>query len=127
MKVKTLFLALAATALTASVAFAAPPATHPGNGSNPTGNSGKPASSGTNCKPQIMVVLHGTVAVAPGTSPALPFGLQVAVKSANWHGHAFIKATQPLTITVTSSTRIVNHGKASLSSLLMGDQVTVQA
>src|SRR5262249_54282097 len=79
------------------------------------------------CKPQITVVLHGTVAVAPGASPTLPFGLQVAVKSANAHGQAYVKATQPVTITVTSSARIVNQGQASLSSLLVGDQVTVQA
>jgi hypothetical protein len=120
-KLKKVFVfVFAAAALTASAALAAPPASHPGKGSTPS-------TTGDNCKPQITVVLHGTVAVAPGASPVLPFGLQVAVKSANSHGQAFVKATQPVTITVTSSTKIVNQGKSSLSSLLAGDQLTVQA
>jgi hypothetical protein len=123
---KVFVLVFGVAALTASAAVAAPPASHPGNGPK-SGDPGKPPTTGTNCKPQITVVLHGTVAVAPGATPVLPFGLQVAVSSANSHGQAFVKATQPVTITVTSSTKIVNQGKSSLSSLLMGDQVTVQA
>ena len=125
---KVLVLVCGGAALTASAALAAPPATHPGNGSKPS-NAGKPSPTGTNCKPQITVVLHGAVAVAPGASPVLPFALQVTLKSANSHGQAFLEAaqSQPATVTVTSSTRIVNQGKASLSSLLAGDQVTVQA
>jgi hypothetical protein len=130
MKLRNLFVfVLVVAALSSSAALAAPPATHPGNGStadNP-GNGGKPSTTGTNCRPKVTVVLHGEVAVAPGTSPALPFALQVSVKSTNAHGQAYIKATQPVTITVTTSTRIVDKGKASLSSLLAGDQLTVQA
>jgi hypothetical protein len=121
---KVFLLIFAVGALTASAAMAAP-ASHPGKDSQPN-DPGKPSTTGTNCRPQILVVLHGTVAVAPGASPTLPFGLQVAVKSANAHGQAYIKAAQPVTITVTPSTRIVSEGNASLSSLLMGDQVTLQ-
>jgi hypothetical protein len=123
---KVLVLVFVGSALTASAALAAPPASHPGKGPK-SGDPGKPSTTGTNCKPQIMVVLHGTVAIAPGASPVLPFGLQIAVKSANSHGQAFVKATQPITINATSSTKIVNQGKSSISSLLAGDQVTVQA
>ena len=118
---KLLVLVFGIAVLSASVAMAAWPATHPGNGSE--GEGGKPAASGTNCKPRIMVVLHGTVATAPGTSPTLPFQLMVTVKSANAHGRAYVNATTPMIVpvSVTSSTGIVRQGKASLSSLLAGD------
>jgi hypothetical protein len=120
MKVKMFVLAVAAAALAASAAVAAPPATHPGNGS-------KPSTTGPGCKPQIMVVLHGTVATAPGATPALPFSLMVNVKSANSHGHAYVKASQPFAVVVTSTTKVSRQGNKSLSSLLAGDKVTVQA
>jgi hypothetical protein len=120
MKLKVLVLAVAAAALTASAALAAKPATHPGNGS-------KPSTTGTGCKPQIMVVLHGTVAAVPGASPVLPFNLMVTVKSANAQGKAFVNPGAPLGISVTSSTHVSRQGSKTLSSLLLNDQVTVQA
>jgi hypothetical protein len=120
MKLKVLALAVAAAALTASAAFAAKPATHPGNGS-------KPPTTGTGCKPQIMVLLHGTVAAAPGSAPVLPFSLMVTVKSANSFGTVFVNPSTPLGINVTSSTHVSRQGSKTLSSLLLNDQVTVQA
>jgi hypothetical protein len=120
MKAKMFLFVVVAAALTASAAFAAPPATNPGNGS-------KPSTTGAGCKPQVTVVLHGTVATAPGATPVLPFSLTVNVKSANSHGQVFVKATQPVTITVTSTTKISRQGSKSLASLLAGDKVTVQA
>jgi hypothetical protein len=120
MKLKAFLLVPAAAALTASAALAAPPATHPGKGT-------KPPTTGTGCKPQIMIILHGTVATAPGTTPTLPYNLMVTVTSANKHGRAFVKATQPITVTVTSGTKISRQGDRSLSSLLAGDRVTVHA
>jgi hypothetical protein len=121
MKTKIVFvLAVATAALTASAAFAASPATYPGNG-------GKPPASGAGCRPQITVVLHGTIATAPGSAPTLPFALMVTVSSANAHGRAFVKTTQPVTVTVTSSTRISRQGDHKLADLLAGDLVTVQA
>jgi hypothetical protein len=120
MKTKSILLALAAAALTASAAFAAPPATHPGKGS-------KPATTGAGCKPQVMVALHGTVATAPGATPTLPFSLLVNVSSANKQGKAFVKTTQPLTVSVTSTTKVSRDGTAGLSSLLAGDRLTVKA
>jgi hypothetical protein len=120
MKLKVLVLAVAAAALTASAALAAKPTTHPGNGS-------KPPTTGIGCKPQITVVLHGTVAAAPGTAPVLPFNLMVTVKSANSFGTAFVNPSTPLGINVTSSTHVSRQGSKTLSSLLLNDQVTVQA
>jgi hypothetical protein len=120
MSARTLLLGLAAAAIGASSALGAPPATHPGNG-------GKPPASGTGCRPQIMVVFHGFVATAPGAAPALPFGLMVTVSSANAHGRSFVKATQPVTVTITSATRISRQGDHKLADLLGGDLVTVQA
>jgi hypothetical protein len=75
----------------------------------------------------VTVVLHGTVATAPGATPVLPFSLMVNVKTANNHGQAFVKATQPVTIIVTSTTKVSRQGAKSLASLLAGDKVTVQA
>ena len=122
MKFKLTLLTLAAAALSASAALAAPPANHPGNGS-------KPAVTGTNCKPQVQVVLRGTVASAPGTSPTLPFNLMVTVTSANANGKAYVKATQPVAVVVTSDTKIQRQGKtkSSLSSLLATDRVIILA
>jgi hypothetical protein len=120
MKLKVLVLAVAAAALTTSAALAAKPATHPGNGS-------KPATTGAGCKPDITVVLHGTVAAAPGSTPTLPFSLMVNVKSANAHGKAFVNPNTPLGISVTSDTRVSRQGSKTLSSLAQNDQVTVHA
>jgi hypothetical protein len=120
MKLKVLVLAVAAAAVTASAALGNPPASHPGNGS-------KPSTTGVNCKPEITVVLHGTVAAAPGSAPALPFSLMVTVKSANSLGKAFVNPSTPLGISVTSSTHVSRQGSKTLSSLLQNDQVTIQA
>jgi hypothetical protein len=120
MKVKMIVLAIAAAGLTASAALAAPPATHPGKGT-------KPLTTGTGCKPQVMVVLHGTVAAAPGATPVFPFNLMVSVSSANHQGKAFVNATQPLTVSVTSTTKISRQDTRALSSLLAGDKLTVKA
>lgn len=120
MKLKVLVVAVAAAALTASAALAAPPTSHPGKGS-------KPPATGAGCKPRVMVVLHGTVAAAPGSATTLPFSLMVTVTSANAHGKAFVNPTTPLGITVTSSTRVSREGSKTLSSLLQNDRVTVQA
>jgi hypothetical protein len=67
-----------------------------------------------------MVVVHGTVAAAPGAAPTLPFSLMVTAKSANAHGKAFVNPNTPLGITVTSGTRVSREGEQD-------DQVTVQA
>ena len=92
-----------------------------------TASASKPPTTGPGCKPMSTVVLKGTVAAAPGASPALPFGLEVKVGSSNSAGAAYVTATQPVTVTVTASTTIDRKGSTALSSLLAGDGVTVKA
>ena len=115
MKTKLFLLTLAATALTASAAIAAPP----------TGK-GKP-TTGAGCKPQVAVILSGTVATAPGPSPTLPFALSVNVTRANFQGKAYTKLTQPIPVTVTTDTKISRQGHHSLSDFAAGDRVTIHA
>src|SRR5262249_59437063 len=124
MKLKLLLCAVAAAALTASAAVAAPPA---GKGNGNANAKGKPPATGTGCKPQVRVVLHGAVAAAPGASPVLPFNLMVTVKSSNSFGKSYVKATQPVSISVTSSSKVSRQGAKTLSSLLQNDLVTIQA
>jgi hypothetical protein len=116
MKLKMTVLAIAAAALTASAAFAAPPA-----------GKGKPPTTGAGCKPQVSVILTGTVATAPGATPTLPFALSVTVSHANHQGKAYAKLTQPISVTVTTDTKIHRKGANTLSSLLAGDRVTIHA
>jgi hypothetical protein len=124
MKLKMILLALATMALTASVALAKPPATtlhvDPAHAT-------KPPATGPGCKPQVSIVLKGTVAVAPGATPVLPFSLTVNVKHANKQGKAYVKATQPVTVIVTSDTKVNRQDNHSLAAFLAGDRVTVQA
>ena len=117
MKLKVIVLALAAAVFAASAAYAAKPAPHAHP--HPT--------TGPGCKPNITLVLKGSVAVAPGATPVLPFGLMVTVKHASRGGKAYVKAIQPVTITVTSSTKVGRDGSATLASLLLGDRVVVTA
>src|SRR5437870_6461691 len=90
----------------------------------------KPPTTGPGCKPQVSVILRGTVAVAPGGGAALPFGFQIHVTSANRLGHAYVTAGQPVTVNVNSDTKIRRgnkHGLAALQAMLLGDRVLVQA
>ena len=127
MKLKMILLGLATTALTASVAIASP--THQSKPAPHTPNVHKttPPTTGPGCKPQTSVILHGTVAVAAGATPVLPFGLKVTVTGANHHGKAYVKATQPVTVTVTSDTKIERDGQTTLAGVLLGDRITVHA
>src|SRR3954451_15237109 len=109
MMLKTILLALATAALTASAAFGAPPVTH-----SDKGKGVKPPTTGTGCKPEVMVVLHGTVATAPGATPTLPFSLMLNISSANHAGAAFAKAAQPLPVSVTLTTKVSRQGAKSL-------------
>jgi hypothetical protein len=49
------------------------------------------------------------------------------LSSANRFGSAFVAAGQPVTVTVTSLTRISRQGSKSLSSLVGGDRLLIQA
>ncbi|MGH3079196.1 MAG: hypothetical protein ACRDPZ_13575 [Gaiellaceae bacterium] len=112
MKTKVLLAALAAVCLAASAAVAAPP---PGKGKPTTGQG---------CKPNVTVILKGTLAATPGLSAT---ALSVTVKSANRHGRAYVTATQPTAVLVDEDTKVRRRGKKTLGDLLMGDRVVVQA
>src|SRR6266511_2229882 len=64
MKLRMLLLGVAIIAVSASVAVAAP-------------QKGKPRPTGQGCKPEISVILKGTIAEAPGGAATLPFSLKV--------------------------------------------------
>ena len=118
MKLKLFVLAIAAAALSASVALAGPPHAP---------KTPKPHPTPPACKPNVQVELKGTVAVAPGATPVLPFGLMVTVKHGDKHGKAYVKATQPVTITVTTDTKFDGGKRPTLASLLVGDRITIHS
>ena len=113
MKPTVVLAGLAAAGLLVSSALAAPPA-----------ERGKPPTSGPGCKPQIMVVLKGTLTSTPGASAT---ALSVKVTSGNHWAGAYVKAAQPLSVGVNASTKIRRQGGKTLASLQKDDRVLVQA
>jgi hypothetical protein len=114
---KTSLVSLAALAVVASGALAAP-------------QKHKPPATGPGCKPQISVILKGTVATAPGASATLPFSLQVNVNHANLFGQAYVKAAQPVTVNVTDQMKLrlgKLRGLAALQALQVNDRLRIQA
>src|SRR5437899_12687058 len=113
---RTFLFSFAVLAVAATAAVAAP-------------QKGKPPPAGPGCKPQVSVILRGTVAVAPGGGAALPFGFQIHVTSANRLGHAYVTASQPVTVSVNSDTKIRRgnmHGHVDMQAILLVDPVIVQ-
>src|SRR6266542_4361805 len=91
---------------------------------------GKPPSTGPGCKPQVSVILKGTIAETPGNTATLPFDLKVNVNHSNKHGRAYVAATQPVTVTLTTDTKIRRNdtsGLAALQAMVAGDRVLAQA
>jgi hypothetical protein len=86
---------------------------------------GKPPTTGANCKPSIAVVLTGKLAAAG--SSTLPFSLSVNVTGGNHAAAAYRKLTQPVTVTVTSTTVVNRAGDHSAAHLASGDRVNIQA
>jgi hypothetical protein len=113
MKLRTMIGAVAVAAAVASSALAAPPA-----------GKGKPPASGPGCKPAVAVILRGTLA---GNGAAAPFTLSLTVKSSNRFGHAYVKASQPVSISVTAQTKINRQGDKNPADLKSGDVAMVQA
>jgi hypothetical protein len=111
MKLKLVLASLAVAGLAASSAVAAPPT-----------DKGKPSAKGPGCKPQITVVLKGTLKGAPGAS-----SISVQVTSGNRWGRAYVKATQPTTIGVDTKTKVRRQGQKKLTDLKDTDRVHVQA
>lgn len=112
MKLRTMVAAAALAAVAASSALAAPP---PGKG--------KP-TTGPGCKPAVAVVLRGTLA-ADGA--AAPFTLSFTAKSGNRFAQTYVKAGQPLSISVTAQTKINRQGDKNPADLKSGDVAMVQA
>ena len=93
-------------------------------------DKGKPPKTGPGCKPQVSVILKGTVSAAPGASATLPFSLQVHLTHANLFGQAYVKAAQPVSVNATDKTKIKLgklKGLAALQALQVNDRVRIQA
>jgi hypothetical protein len=114
MKLKALVAAAFLALLAVSVAVAAPP---PGKGK-------KPPTTGVGCKPTISVVLKGTL-TADGA--AAPFSLSVHVTGGQSHAKAYKAGTQPVSVAVTTSTKVRRGNSKSPTSLKSGDLVNIQA
>ncbi len=106
MRLKVFFVGVAAVVLTASSAIAAPPA-----------GKGKP-QTGAGCRPQVTVVLKGTLTGAP---------LMVDVTSANHWGQAYVEGTASTSITVATDTKVRRQGQTKITDLAVKDRVLVQA
>jgi hypothetical protein len=113
MKLKAIIVAAALALVGASSAAAAQPA-----------GKGKPPTTGTGCKPNIAVILKGTLTGNGGTAP---FSLPLKVTGANHFSVAFKTAAQPISVQVTSSTQINRRGDTKAADLKSGDKVNVQA
>jgi hypothetical protein len=113
MKLRSLIAVTALAAVTASAALAAPPA-----------GKGKPPTTGPGCKPAVAVVLKGTLAA---NGAAAPSALSVTVTGGNRFAAAYKKATQPVSISITSTTKINRQGDHNPADLKSGDRVNIQA
>ena len=114
MKLRLVLAGLLAASLGVSAAVAAPP---PGKG--------KPLPSGPGCKPQVTVVLKGTLAATPGPSATM---LSVNVTSGNRFARAYVAATQPTSVAVDPlKTKFRRQGMKTVGDLLFQDRVLVQA
>ena len=117
MKFRILVLALVTELLGASAAFA-----HDNPG------KGKP-TAGPNCRPNVMVVLKGTLANDPAAGDT---SFQLTVTKANRHGRAYVLAAQPINVNVDAKTKVRRKAEGSaptktLDSLAMGDLVKLKA
>jgi hypothetical protein len=113
MKLKAIVGAIAAALMVSSIAFAAPPS-----------GKGKPPTTGAGCKPSVAVILTGKL-VADGA--AAPSSLSVTVTGGNRWGHAFKKGTQPVSVAITTSTKVNRSGDHKAADLKMGDRVYIEA
>jgi hypothetical protein len=107
------------TLVLVGAALAVPAATAAPTKGKPTGP--KPCHG----KAKVMVVLKGTLANDPATGET---SFQMNVTSSNRWGRGYKKATQPLTVNVSDSTRYVKSGAAStLDALTQNDKVVVKS
>ena len=111
MKLRALVVILALTTVSAAAA-------------TPSPGKGKPPTSGPGCRPQVTVVLRGTLAVTPGAAAT---SIAVTVSRTNKQGAVYVKGSQPVTILVGPATKISRQGAKTLAALVQGDRVLVQA
>jgi len=111
MKKKLLAVAPLIALLAASIAVAAPA-------------KGKPPTTPPTCKPQISVILKGTLAADAGAAPT---ALSINVTGGNKFAHAYKSGAQPVSVAVNSSTKVHRGTSTSWADLKSGDRVNVQA
>lgn len=120
MKIRSFVAAALVAALCASAAVAAPP---PGKGkpaTAPSGHQGKPSPTGPGCRPQVTVVLKGTITNVSGTE------LDMNVTQSNRWGRAY-KLAGTASVGLTSDTKVRRNGKKLPTDLMATDWVLVQA
>src|SRR5260370_37731125 len=111
MKARVLLLPIVGVGVGASFAFAAPPV-----------GKGKPVATGVGCRPQVTVVLRGTIAVAPGVSGT---SLSLNVTSSNAQGKAYRAAE--VAFAIDAKTKVRRNGAKQQGALLVGHRALVQA
>ena len=132
MKLKVIAASAALGLLGASVAFAAPP---PGKGNPHSTTTGtttttsshgkKPPRTGAGCKPQVSVILRGSLAA---NGAAAPSSLSLTITGGNHFAAAYRHATQPFSLSVATTTRVIRGDQPATSAdLKSGDLVNVQA
>ena len=84
---------------------------------------GKPPTTGATCKPNVSVILKGTLAATPGAAPT---ALSVNVTGGNKFAHAYKGAT-PVSVAVTATTKVHRGTSTSWADLKSGDRVNIQA
>jgi hypothetical protein len=112
MKLKAGVLAGVLALFGASVAVAAPPA-----------GKGKPATTGTGCKPMVSVILKGTLAADAGSSPT---SLSVNVSGGNRFAAAW-KNHPGVSVALGGSTKVNRQGDTNAADLKSGDKVSIRA
>ena len=110
MKLKPMLAIAAVAALAAPVALGSPP---PGKG--------KPPTTGPGCKPNVTVILKGSLKSDPGTG-ATSFTLEVT--RANKHGKSLVGQT--VSILVDAKTKIRRQGAKTVDALALNDRANVQ-
>jgi hypothetical protein len=121
MKLGTLIVSACVAGLVVSSALATPPT---GKGKpDPAAKqatTGKPAPTGANCRPKVMVVLKGKLTSASTVS------LAMSVSSANHWGRAWA-TLGAATVAIDTTTTVRRNGKKLVTDLVAGDRLLVQA
>src|SRR5438132_265208 len=104
MRLRVLIACCVVAAMTVSAALAAP-------------SKGKPPKTGAGCKPAVSVILKGTLAA---NGAAAPFTLLLTVTGGNHFAKAYKAASQPVSINVTTSTKVSRQGDSDSADLKSG-------